>query len=102
MEIKELKNRVPNIELILQNTCKTSISNFIELEKPTIFDKKLLLWGPMSKELKIVGPVSFYKNTLIGIVVFDKKSNTIFINKNAIESYKLFKKSYTIKKIENG
>lgn len=97
MEIKELQKYITNLQLIIQNTCKTSVSNFEELKNADLIDKKLLCWGTYSKEIKKVGSVSFYRHVMMGIVIFDRKSGTIFINKTSQNSYKLWKKAQLIK-----
>lgn len=97
MEIKELQKYVPNLQLVIQNTCKTSVTNFEELKDADLIDNKLLCWGTYSKEIKKVGPVSFYRHILMGIVIFDRKSGTIFVNKSSQNSYKLWKKAQLLK-----
>lgn len=97
MEIKELQKYVPNLQLIIQNICKTSVSNFEELKGADLTDKKLLCWGTYSHEIKKAGPVSFYRHMFMGIVIFDKKSGTIFVNKSSQNAYKLWKKGQLIK-----
>ena len=64
MEIKDLQKYVPNLQLVIQNTCKTSVTNFEELKDADLSDKKLLCWGTYSKEIKKVGPVSFYRDAV--------------------------------------
>lgn len=97
MGIKELQKYVPNLQLIIQNICKTSVSSFEVLQDQELIDKKLLCWGTYSKELKKAGPVSFYRHIFMGIVIYDRKSGNIFINKTSQNSYKLWKKGQLIK-----
>lgn len=98
MEIHELTKHVPNLSYILQNVCKTSISNFEELQNKELIDKQLLCWGNYSKVLKKVSGIVFYRHTFMGIVIYDKIHDIIFINKTSQKSYQLWKKSQLIKK----
>lgn len=96
MEIKDLHARIPNLQLIIQNTCKTSMTGFSSIEHPDIQDKQILCWSPASRLIKKVIGVNFYRHPVLGVIVFDTRTNTIFIkNQNG---YKIWKKMQNIKK----
>lgn len=97
MEIKELKKHIPNLSEIILKTCKISMSSFGELADADKIDKQLLIWGTYPKIQKIEKHVVFYKHPFMGPVIYDKLTDTIFIKKNSLTAYKLWKKSQMMK-----